>query len=177
MVLPCSPQIPCQALPYRPLHLPWVWAYTAIHLQVVMFTITDNSLHISYTPGCSPTKIFQSHVLHISFLCHALSCFVLFWSLCLHSAVRLYAWKVCCWHEWFWKCFCKEPTSVIRAEKEAWSPVGEGQGLLLEYLPEWDLCTLTKKRSPLKCDHDLYQYKGYGSLCWKKEIIIGNSDI
>ena len=138
MFLPCSPQTPCQALPYRPLHFPWVWVYTAIHLQVLMFTITDNSLHISDTPGCSPTKTFQSHVSHIPFFCHAPSCFMMFLSVCLHSAVRLYAWKVYCWHEWFWKRFCKEPTSVT-------GEGGGGQGHLLESLPEEDLCMLTNK--------------------------------
>lgn len=158
MVLPCSPQTPCQVLPCRPLHLPWVWAYTAIRLQVVVFTITDNSLCISYTPGCSPTKIFQSHTLHIFCLCHAPSCFVLFWSVCLHSAVRLHEWKVCCWHEWFWKCFCKEPTLVIVGEKEAWSPKGGSQGLLLECL------YIDKKMNQLKCDHDLYLCKEDESL-------------
>lgn len=54
-----SPELPPGA-PHRPFHPPWVWAYTAIHLQAVMCTITDNSLRISYTLGCSPTKIFQA---------------------------------------------------------------------------------------------------------------------
>jgi hypothetical protein len=132
MVLPCSPQSSHQVLPYRPFHPPWVWATQPFisRRSCAPSLITPSTFHAH---RAAPLLKLPSHVLRISSLCHAPSCFVLFWCVCLHSTVRLYAWKVCCQHEWLWKCFCKEATSVVSRKKELELPEMEVRNSCLNF--------------------------------------------
>lgn len=133
--------LPCQAFPCRPLHLPWVWAYTAIHLQVVMFTITDN-------PSASHTHHRAAPLLKFS----QATCYTFLFSAMLPTVLCCLGLSVCIalsddMHE---RCIVDMTGFENVSEKglprlfgrweeeEVWSPKSGGQRLLLESLSKGD---------------------------------------